>query len=160
MVLASRLTRRMQIECPVVVLGVDGAQAAAVAREGGVGLVAQRSEGPAPWAFALANGASATLAEVRTEDEARRMLDIGVDFVQARDEGQAFVCWLADLISRRSYDALLIQASGVADGRGLAAALMLGADGLSIDAGERGDDAAILVRRIADQASLLLHDAA
>lgn len=39
---------------------------------------------------------------------------------------------VADLLARRSPDTLLVAAGGIADGRGLAASLMLGADGAMI----------------------------
>ena len=160
MVLATRLTRRLGIAYPIVVLGVDDAQAAAVAIEGGFGLVAERPASPALWDFTLTNGARATMAEVRGEEEARRVLDLGVDLVVTRGADQAFTCWVADLISRRSHDALLVLADGIADGRGLAAALMLGADGMAVDVREHGEEAEALVRRIADQAYVLLDHAA
>jgi nitronate monooxygenase len=39
---------------------------------------------------------------------------------------------VADLLSRRSPETLLVAAGGIADGRGLGAALMLGADGVLV----------------------------
>jgi len=160
MVLANRLTRRLGIAYPILVLGVDGAQAAAVAVAGGLGLVVERPAPSALWNVALANGARATMAEVRTQEEARRVLDLGADLVMTRGADQVFTCWAADLISRHSYDALLVVGDGIADGRGLAAALVLGADGVAIDVDGRGGEAEALVRRIADQAYVLLDDAA
>jgi len=44
----------------------------------------------------------------------------------------AFVPEMADHLSRRAPDTLLLAAGGIADGRGLAAALMLGADGVVV----------------------------
>ncbi len=44
----------------------------------------------------------------------------------------AFVPEVADLLARRSPGTLLLAAGGIADGRGLAAALMLGADGVVV----------------------------
>src|SRR5258705_387317 len=43
-----------------------------------------------------------------------------------------FVPEVADYLARRAPDTLLLAAGGIADGRGLAAALMLGADGVVV----------------------------
>ena len=43
-----------------------------------------------------------------------------------------FVPEVADYLARRSPTTLLLAAGGIADGRGLAAALMLGADGVVV----------------------------
>lgn len=95
---------------------------------------------PAPFVDRIRDAGAILISQVNTLDEARRDLDLGVDIVVAQGTeagghsgaGQgviAFTPQVADLISRGSYDALLLAAGGIADGRGLAAALMLGADG-------------------------------
>lgn len=95
---------------------------------------------PAPFVEPIRAAGAIVIAQINTLDQARHVLDLGVDIVVAQGaeagghsgEGQgamAFTPQVADLISRGSYDALLLAAGGIADGRGLAAALMLGADG-------------------------------
>lgn len=69
-------------------------------------------------------------------------LDVGADVVvaqgaEADGHGAArgtlsFVPEAADFIAQRSSSTLLLAAGGIADGRGLAAALMLGADGVLV----------------------------
>jgi nitronate monooxygenase len=50
----------------------------------------------------------------------------------ARRSTLPFVPEVVDLVSRRSPETLVLAAGGIADGRGLAAALMLGADGVVV----------------------------
>lgn len=69
-------------------------------------------------------------------------LDVGADVVvaqgaEAGGHGMlrgtlSFVPEVADFLARNSPDTLLLAAGGIADGRGLAAALMLGADGVLV----------------------------
>lgn len=95
---------------------------------------------PAPFADRIREAGAILITQVNTLDEARRVLDLGADIVVAQGveagghsgAGQgvmAFTPQVADLISRGGYDASLLAAGGIADGRGLAAALILGADG-------------------------------
>jgi len=95
---------------------------------------------PAPFVDQIRAAGAMLIAQVNTLDQARHVLDLGVDIVvaQGSEAGghsgpaqgvMAFTPQVADLISRNSYDTLLLAAGGIADGRGLAAALMLGADG-------------------------------
>jgi nitronate monooxygenase len=80
------------------------------------------------------------IAQVQTLDHARQALDAGAEILAAQG-GEAgghgmsvrstftLVPEVADIVAERSPDTLVLAAGGVADGRGLAAALALGADG-------------------------------
>jgi nitronate monooxygenase len=79
-------------------------------------------------------------AQVQNLDHARQALDAGADIIVAQG-GEAgghgmtvrstftLVPEVVDLVAERSPETLVVAAGGVADGRGLAAALALGADG-------------------------------
>lgn len=95
---------------------------------------------PAPFAGAIKAAGVPLICQVQTLEHARRALDVGADVIvaqgtEAGGHGQAarstlpFVPAVADLIAARAPDCLLLAAGGIADGRGLAAVLMLGADG-------------------------------
>lgn len=83
------------------------------------------------------------IAQVQNLDQARRVLDAGADIIVAQG-GEAgghgmsgrssftLVPEVADLVGERSPGTLVVAAGGVADGRGLAAALALGADGVLV----------------------------
>lgn len=95
---------------------------------------------PAPFAAAIRQHGAKLICQVQTLDDARRALDCGADVLvaqgsEAGGHGQAratisFVPEVADLLAAQSPQTLLCAAGGIADGRGLAAALMLGADGV------------------------------
>ncbi len=82
------------------------------------------------------------ICQVQTLRQAESALDAGATAIvaqgtEAGGHGGAratfpFVPEVADLIVRRSPDTLLLAAGGIADGRGLAAALLLGADGVVV----------------------------
>jgi nitronate monooxygenase len=82
------------------------------------------------------------LCQVQTRADAELALDAGADVIVAQgaeagghgDRRGTFtlVPELADLIAARAPETLLCAAGGIADGRGLAAALTLGADGVLV----------------------------
>ncbi|MEU1948380.1 nitronate monooxygenase [Streptomyces sp. NPDC020125] len=98
---------------------------------------------PTPFADRIRTAAVPLLCQVHTLDQARNALDAEADVVVAQG-GEAgghgagerstftLVPDIADLIADRSPHTLLLAAGGVADGRGLAAALALGADGVMV----------------------------
>ncbi|WP_063733675.1 NAD(P)H-dependent flavin oxidoreductase [Streptomyces sp. RTd22] len=98
---------------------------------------------PAPFAEQVKSSGAALVCQVGNLEHASRALDVGADVVVAQGtEGGGhglgtrstftLVPEIADLIVSRNHPALLLAAGGVADGRGLAAALALGADGAVI----------------------------
>jgi len=82
------------------------------------------------------------ICQIQTLTDARRAIDVGADILvaqgaEAGGHGEkratfTLVPEVADLISTRAPETLLCAAGGVADGRGLAAALALGADGVLV----------------------------
>ncbi len=94
---------------------------------------------PEPFAHRVKAAGVALICQVQTRRDAKRALDCVADIVVAQgseagghgDKRSTFtlVPEIADLIASNSPDTLLLAAGGVGDGRGLAAALILGADG-------------------------------
>ena len=97
---------------------------------------------PTPFLPQIKAAGSALLCQVQTVAHARIALAAEADIIvaQGTEAGGhgasratlALVPEVADIIARESPDTLLVAAGGIADGRGLAAALMLGADGVLI----------------------------
>ena len=97
---------------------------------------------PAPFARAVRDAGATLICQVQGLAHARRALEVGSDVVVAqgaeagghgaRRATMTLVPEIADEIARTGHGALLCAAGGVADGRGLAAALMLGADGVLV----------------------------
>ncbi len=97
---------------------------------------------PQPFADRIKGSGSLLMCQVQTRRDAEHALDCGADVIvaqgsEAGGHGErrstfTLVPEVADLIAGKSPDTLLCAAGGVADGRGLAAALMLGADGVVV----------------------------
>lgn len=97
---------------------------------------------PAPFADEIRKAGAQLICQVQTMDHARRAIDCGTDVIVAQGTEAGghgairatlpFVPEVADLIASRAPDTLLCAAGGIGDGRGLAASLMLGADGAVI----------------------------
>ncbi len=97
---------------------------------------------PEPFASKVKAAGIPVFCQLQTRADAMRAIDCGVDVIVAQG-GEAgghgggratltLVPEIADLIAQRAPDTLLCAAGGIADGRGLAAALMLGADGVVV----------------------------
>jgi nitronate monooxygenase len=97
---------------------------------------------PRPFAPAIKAAGRLLICQVQDMRHAEAALDVGADIIVAqgteagghgaRRATMTLVPEVADLLARRSPDTLLVAAGGIADGRGLAAALMLGADGVLV----------------------------
>jgi len=95
---------------------------------------------PMPFRRQIKTAGSALLCQVQTVAHAHSALAAEADIIiaqgtEAGGHGGAratltLVPEVADIIARERPDTLLVAAGGIADGRGLAAALMLGADGV------------------------------
>jgi nitronate monooxygenase len=97
---------------------------------------------PEPFASRIKAAGIPLFCQLQTKADAERALDCGADIIVAQGtEGGGhggtratltLVPEIADLIAKRAPQTLLCAAGGIADGRGLAAALMLGADGVVV----------------------------
>jgi len=97
---------------------------------------------PLPFAAEIVAAGVPLICQCQSLDHVRQALDAGASVIVAQGSEAGghghrratfpFVPEVADHLARTSPDTLLLAAGGIADGRGLAAALMLGADGVLI----------------------------
>lgn len=97
---------------------------------------------PEPFAGKVKAAGILLFCQLQTKADAEQAIDCGADVIVAQGtEGGGhggtratltLVPEVADLIARRAPQTLLCAAGGIADGRGLAATLMLGADGVLV----------------------------
>lgn len=97
---------------------------------------------PTPFAPAVKAAGSKLICQVQNMEHARAAVDAGADIIVAQGAEAGghglsrstftLVPEVADYLTRAAPATVLVAAGGIADGRGLAAALMLGADGALI----------------------------
>ena len=97
---------------------------------------------PAPYASRIARAGVALIVQVQTLRDARRAADSGADVIvaqgaEAGGHGESrglmtLVPEIGDWLAENASHVILVAAGGVADGRGLAAALTLGAEGAMV----------------------------
>jgi nitronate monooxygenase len=97
---------------------------------------------PAPFATEIRDAGAVLICQVQTMRDAKHAIEIGADIIVAQGaeagghgESRAtmtLVPEIADYIAKNAPEVLLCAAGGIADGRGLAASLALGADGVVV----------------------------
>ncbi|MFK7940457.1 MAG: NAD(P)H-dependent flavin oxidoreductase [Roseovarius sp.] len=97
---------------------------------------------PAPFASRIAEAGVPLICQVQTLRDAKHAVQVGAQVIVAQGAEAGghgakratftIVPEVADWLAGHAPDVLLLAAGGVADGRGLAAALMLGADGVLV----------------------------
>jgi nitronate monooxygenase len=120
-----------------VTLIVDQTRRLEAALEAGCRIVSLWHGDPAPYARRAKDAGATVFWTVSGPDEARRAADLGVDFVVAQGReagghlvGEAPLVALLPAVVDAAGDVPVLAAGGLADGRGLAAALVLGACGI------------------------------
>lgn len=117
---------------------------------------------PQPFARAIKDAGVVLICQIQTRRDAERALSCGADVIVAQGAAAGghgekratitLVPEVADLIAAKSPETLLCAAGGIADGRGLAASLMLGADGVLIGSRLWASTEANVSRRMHDAA--------
>jgi nitronate monooxygenase len=96
---------------------------------------------PAPFAGAVLSSGAILMIQVQTIADTQRALDVGADVIvaQGTEAGghgttnratMPLIPAIVDLVAERNKNTPVVASGGIADGRGIAAALALGADGV------------------------------
>ncbi|MFT4958992.1 MAG: nitronate monooxygenase [Paracoccaceae bacterium] len=109
---------------------------------------------PLPFSAAIHAAEVPLICQVQTLKDARRAVVASAAIIVAqgseagghiaRRSTMTLVPEIADMLAVEAPDVLLLAAGGIADGRGLAAALMLGADGVSVGSAFLASDEVLL----------------
>jgi len=97
---------------------------------------------PRPFVSEIRQAGAILICQCQDLDHVADAVDVGADIIVAQGAeagghgalrgALTFVPEVADFLAKHSQNAILLAAGGIADGRGLAAALMLGADGVLV----------------------------
>jgi nitronate monooxygenase len=117
---------------------------------------------PKPYAKKIHDARAKLICQVQTLRHAEQALDAGAEAIVAQGTEAGghgatrstlpFVPEVADYLAKRAPKTLLLAAGGIADGRGLAAALMLGADGVLVGTRFWASAEALTPRAMTDRA--------
>lgn len=123
---------------------------------------------PRPFADRIRRGGAKLICQVQCLRHVDEALEAGAAAIVAqgaeagghggRRSTLPFVPEVADYLAARSPATLLLAAGGIADGRGLAAALMLGADGVVVGTRFWASEEALTARTMTDRAMLATGD--
>jgi nitronate monooxygenase len=114
------------------------AELMAAALDEGIRIIAHSFADPTPFVGTAHDAGAKVVCQVRSVTEARRAADAGVDAITAQGTeagghtGRMSTFPLVPLVVEAVAPVPVIAAGGIADGRGIAAALMLGAEGVWI----------------------------
>jgi nitronate monooxygenase len=117
---------------------------------------------PRPFAKPTASGGAKLICQVQSLAHVDQALEAGAVAIVAQGTEAGghganrstlpFVPEVADYLGKHSPETLLVAAGGIADGRGLAAALMLGADGVLVGTRFWASEEALTPRAMTDRA--------